>query len=140
MTNLEKHSDQAALIGRILYSLMFLLFGYSKITAYAGIASYLGSLGVPAPSLVTLLAIVIEVGGGLLMLVGYQTRIVSLGLAIYVMVSAFIAHSQLGDPYHFLVFMKNMAIAGGSLAFFAFGGGAYSLDAKPEALKHLRIS
>src|SRR5215469_448872 len=115
MTNLDKHSDQAALIGRILYSLMFLLFGLVKITAYAHSVSHMSSLGLPAPSLVTLLAIVIEVGGGFLMLVGYQTRIVSLGLAIYVLVAALIAHSQLGDTDHFQFFMRNIAIAGGSL-------------------------
>src|SRR5262249_44334299 len=140
MTNIDKYSDHAALVGRILYSLMFLLFGFGKIIGYSGGAAYMSSLGLPAPSLVVLLAIIIEVGGGLLMLVGYQTRIASLGLAIYILVSALIAHSQLGNPDHFLLFMKNIAIAGGSLAFFAFGGGAYSLDAKPEALKHLRLS
>jgi putative oxidoreductase len=140
MINLEKYSDQAALIGRLLYSLMFLLFGFVKITAYTHSVGHMSSLGLPAPSLVVLLAIIIEVGGGLLMLVGYQTRIVSLGLAIYVLVSALIAHSQLGDTNHFQYFMRDIAIVGGSLAFFAFGGGAYSLDAKPEALKRLRMS
>ena len=88
-----------------------------------------------APALFTVLAIIIEIAGGLLVLVGYQTRLVSLGLAIYVLVSAFIGHSQLGDQNQFMHFMKNMAIVGGSLAFVAFGGGAYSLDArKPWAV------
>jgi len=119
---------------------MFLLFGLVKIIGYSNSVGHMSALGLPAPSLVALLAIVIEVGGGLLMLVGYQTRIVSLGLAIYVLVAALIGHWQLGDFIHFQLFMKNIAIAGGSLAFFAFGGGAYSLDAKPEALKHLRMS
>ena len=90
----------------------------------------MGSLGLPAPSLVTVVAIIIEIGAGLLMLVGYQTRLVALGLGIYVLLTAFIAHSQLGDPNSFQHFMKNMAIVGGSLAFVAFGGGAYSLDAR----------
>ena len=67
MTNLEKYSDQAVLIGRLFFSSMFLLFAYSKITAYAGTVSYMSSLGLPAPSLFTLLAIIIELGGGLLM-------------------------------------------------------------------------
>lgn len=139
MTNLEKHSDQAALIGRILFSSMFLLFGYDKIIGYPGTAAYLSSLGLPIPSLVTLLAIIIEVGGGLLMLVGYQTRVVALGLGLYVLVSALIAHSQWGDLNNYHHFMKNVAIAGGSLAFFAFGAGAYSLDArKPETFKQVR--
>ena len=108
---------------------MFLLFVYSKITAYAGTVSYMSSLGLPAPSLFTLLAIIIELGGGLLMLMGYQTRFVALGLAIYVLISAFIGHFQLDDFNQYQHFMKNMAIVGGALAFVAFGGGAYSLDA-----------
>jgi putative oxidoreductase len=139
MTGIEKYGDQAALIGRLLYASMFLLFGYGKITAYSGTVGYMASLGLPAPSLFTVVAIVIEIGGGLLMLVGYQTRLVALGLGIYVLVSAFIGHAQLGDLNQFQHFMKNMAIVGGSLAFVAFGAGAYSLDARrPEVLKQVR--
>jgi len=139
MTNLEKHGDQAVLIGRLMFSLMFILFGYGKVTAYAGTVGYMSSLGLPVPALVTLAAIIIEIGGGLLMLVGFQTRIASLVLALYVLLSALIAHSQWGDLNHFQHFVKNVAIAGGSLAFFAFGAGAYSLDArKPETLKKVR--
>lgn len=105
---------------------MFLLFGHGKITAFAGATSYMGSLGLPAPSLFALIAIIVEIAGGLLMLVGYQTRLVALGLAIYVLGSAFIGHFQLSDFNQFQHFMKN----GGSLAFVAFGTGAYSLDAR----------
>ncbi|WGD54923.1 DoxX family protein [Bradyrhizobium sp. CB1650] len=135
MIDLAKYGDHAALVGRILYASMFLLFGYGKITAFAGTTSYMGSLGLPAPSLFTLLAIIIEIGGGLLMLVGYETRLIALGLAIYVLVSAFIGHFQLSDFNQFQHFMKNMAIVGGSLAFGASGAGAYSFDARrsPQA-------
>ncbi|BAR60288.1 hypothetical protein NK6_7137 [Bradyrhizobium diazoefficiens] len=130
MIDLSKYGDHAALVGRILYASMFLLFGYGKITGFAGTTSYMGSLGLPAPALFTLLAIIIEIGGGLLILVGYETRLVALGLAIYTLVSAFIGHFQLSDFNQFQHFMKNMAIVGGSLAFVAFGAGSYSLDAK----------
>jgi len=66
-------------------------------------------------------------------LIGYQTRIVALGLAVYVLISAFIGHSQWGDLNQFQHFMKNMAIVGVSVAFVAFGAGAYSPDArKPQ--------
>jgi putative oxidoreductase len=133
MTNLEKYSDQTVFIGRLFFSSMFLLFAYGKLTGYAGTVSYISSLGVPAPSLFTLLAIIIELGGGLLMLVGYHTRLVALGLAIYVLISAFIGHFQLGDFNQYQHFMKNMAIVGGALAFVAFGGGAYSLDASKSS-------
>jgi putative oxidoreductase len=141
MTKLEKYSDLAALIGRIFYAAMLLLFGYGKITAFSGTAGYMSSLGLPLPSLVTLIAIIVEIGGGLLMLVGYQTRLVALGLATFVLVAAFIGHFQLGDLNQFQHFMKNIAIVGGSLAFVAFGAGAYSLDAqKSETLKQVRTS
>jgi putative oxidoreductase len=113
MGNLERYSNQAALVGRLFYSSMFLLLGYSKLTDFAGTVGYMGSLGLPAPSLATVIAIVIEIGAGLL-----------------VLIIAFIGHSQLSDPNTFQHFMKNMAIVGGSLAFVAFGGGAYSLDAR----------
>ena len=133
MINLEKYGDHATLIGRLFFASMFLVFGYGKLTGYAGTVGYMGSLGMPVPALFTLLAIIIEIAGGLLMLVGYQTRLVSLGLAMYVLVSAFIGHSQLGDQDQFMHFMKNMAIVGGSLAFVACGAGAYSLDALKPA-------
>jgi putative oxidoreductase len=135
MTNLEKYGDQAVFIGRLFFSSMFVLFAYGKITAYAGTVSYMSSLGLSAPSLFTLLAIIIELGGGLLMLVGYQTRLVALGLAIYVLICAFTGHFQLGDLNQYQHFMKNMAIVGGALAFVAFGGGAYSLDASKSSTK-----
>jgi len=141
MISIEKYSNQAALIGRVLYASMLLLFGYGKITAFSGTVGYMSSLGLPLPSLVTLIAIIVEIGGGLLMLVGYQTRLVALGLAVFVLVAAFIGHFQLGDPNQFQHFMKNIAIVGGSLAFVAFGAGAYSLDAqKSETLKQIRTS
>jgi putative oxidoreductase len=60
MSDIGRYADQAALVGRLFYSVMFLLFGYGKITAYAGTVGYMSSLGLPAPSLVTLLAIIIE--------------------------------------------------------------------------------
>jgi putative oxidoreductase len=130
MTNLEKYSDHAALIGRVLYAAMFLVFGYGKITAFSGTVGWMDSLGLPAPSLVTLVAIIVEIGGGLLMLVGYHTRLVALLLGIYILASGFIGHSQLSDPNQLQHFMKNIALVGGSLAFVAFGAGGYSVDAK----------
>ena len=130
MIDLEKHSDHAAFVGRILYALMFLIFGYGKVTAYGGTVGYMASLGLPAPSLFTLLAIVIEIGGGLLMLVGYQTRLVALALGVFTLTTALIGHSHLGDPNQFQHFWKNIALVGGSLAFVACGAGAYSLDGR----------
>ena len=83
-------------------------------------------LGLPVPDVLAPAIAVLEIGGGLLVLVGYQTRLVALGLAIYVLASAFIGHSQLSDPNQFMHFMKNRAIVSGSLAFVASGAGAYT--------------
>jgi putative oxidoreductase len=130
MMNLEKHSDLATLVGRLFMSSLFVLYGYFKLTGYAGTVAYMGKQGLPAQSLFAILAIVIELGGGILILIGYQTRLVALGLAIYVLVAALIAHSHLSDGGQLVHFMKNMAIVGGCLAFVASGGGAYSMDGR----------
>lgn len=128
MNRLEKYRDLELLVGRLFFSSMFLIFAYGKTTDYPGTVAYMSSLHLPEPALFTLLAIVIEAGGGLLMLIGVQARMVALGLAVYVLVTGFIGHSQLTDPDQFMHFMKNMAIVGGSLAFVASGSGAYSLE------------
>lgn len=128
--NLEKHADHAALVGRLFYSSLYILYGYFKLTGFAGTTAYMAKQGLPAPAVFAALAVVIELGGGLLMLIGYQTRLVALGLAIYVLVAAFIAHAHFGDGNQMSHFFKNMAIVGGSLAFVAFGAGRYSLDGR----------
>ncbi len=128
MINLEKHADLAALIGRLFYSSLFILYGYFKLVGFSGTVSYMAGQGLPLATLFAILAVVIELGGGLLILVGFQTRLVALGLAIYTLVAALIAHTHFGDPAQLVHFMKNMAIVGGSLAFVACGAGAYSLD------------
>ncbi len=128
MAKLESQSDLALLIGRLFYSSLFLLYGYFKVIAFSGTATYMAAKGLPAPSLFAVLAIVFELGGGILMLVGYQTRLVALALAIYTLVAALIAHTNFADANQLTHFMKNMAIVGGSLAFFVSGAGAYSLD------------
>jgi len=77
---INKYSDYAALIGRLFLASMFLLFGFGKPTGYFDTVSYMGSLGLPAPALFTCLPPAIETAGGLLILVGYQIQLVSLGL------------------------------------------------------------
>jgi len=128
--NLEKHADHAALVGRLFYSSLFILYGYFKLTGYAGTTAYMAKQGLPAPAVFAALAVIFELGGGVLMLIGYQTRLVALALAVYVLVAAFIAHFNFVDGNQMSHFFKNMAIVGGSLAFVASGAGRYSLDAR----------
>jgi putative oxidoreductase len=128
MLQLEKHSDIATLVSRLFMSSLFILYGYFKLTGYAGTVAYMTKLGLPG--FFAALAVIIELGGGLLILFGYQTRLVALGCAIYVLVAALIAHNNFADGGQLTHFMKNMAIVGGFLALMVSGAGPYSLDGR----------
>ena len=124
--NLEQHNDTTALVARLFMSSLFVLYGYFKLTGFAGTVAYMGRQGLPAPTVFAALAVIIELGGGLLILFGYQTRLVALGCAIYVL----IAHRNFDDGNQLSHFMKNMAIVGGFLAIMALGPGPYSVDGR----------
>ena len=128
LPKLESYDDVTLLVARLFYSSLFILFGYFKVAAYAATVSSMAGRGLVPPDLFAVISIVFELGGGLLMLVGYQTRCVALALAIYTLIAALIAHTHWGDANQLTHFFKNMAIVGGSLAFVASGAGAYSLD------------
>jgi putative oxidoreductase len=113
-----------------VYVVTFVLYGYFKLTGFAGTVVYMGRQGLPAPTVFAALAVIIELGGGLLILFGYQTRLVALGCAIYVLIAALIAHRNFGDGNQLSHFMKNMAIVGGFLAIMALGPGPYSVDGR----------
>ncbi|HEU4661138.1 MAG TPA: DoxX family protein [Pseudolabrys sp.] len=127
---LENQNDTVAFLSRLFMSSLFILYGYFKLTGYAGTVAYMTKLGLP--SFFAALAVIIELGGGILILLGYQTRLVSYGLAIYVIIASFIAHRHFADPGQLSNFMKNMAIVGGFLAMAASGGGALSLDGRKQ--------
>lgn len=120
----------AILVGRILLSIMFILAGYSKLTAIAGTAGWFGSLGIPAPTLVAIAAGIVELVGGLAILVGFKTRIAALVLAAFTIAATLIAHTNLADQMQQLLFMKNLAVTGGFLILAAVGAGALSVDAR----------
>jgi putative oxidoreductase len=130
MLKLEQHNDLTTLLARIFMSSLFILYGWFKITAFAGTTGYMAGKGLPLPPLAAAIAVAIELGGGLLILLGYQTRLVALICAIYVVIAALIAHRNFGDGAQLNHFMKNMAITGGFLALMVSGAGAYSLDAR----------
>jgi putative oxidoreductase len=132
MTKLENQSDLTALIGRLFMSALFVIYGYKKLTGFAGTEAYMAKFSAlaSAPVVFAALAVIFELGGGLLILVGYKTRIVALALAIYVIIASLIAHTNFIDANQMSHFMKNMAIVGGFLALMASGAGAYSLDGR----------
>ena len=119
--------NTAALFGRILLALIFITAGYSKIGGYDGTSAYMASHGVPG--ILLPLVILTELGGGLSILVGFQTRIVAIALIGFTLLSGALFHFVPADQGQMINFMKNLAIAGGFLALFANGAGAYSVDA-----------
>jgi len=120
--------NAAELIGRILLATIFLISGLGKISAYAGTAGYMASMGVPGALLP--LVIATEVLGGLAIVLGYRTRITAFLLAGFTMLAALIFHHNLGDQIQMIMFLKNVAITGAFLLLVVHGAGVWSLDRK----------
>lgn len=134
-----KHlQDLAAPIGRILLALMFVLAGLNKISGYSGMQGYMDSMGVPGALLP--LVIVLEVVGGLILMLGWHTRVTAFLLAGFTLLATLIFHSNLGDQTQFLFFMKNLSIAGGLLLVVSHGAGPYSVDNRQSTLRDAAAS
>ena len=135
MTTITNDSAQSAvpLIGRILLAVIFILSGVSKLANPAGTQGYIASVGLPLPLLAYIVAVVVEIGGGALLLVGYRTRLAALAMAVFTVAAAVFFHHAFGDQNQFIHFMKNIAITGGLLQVFAFGAGAFSVDNRRAA-------
>jgi len=120
------------LLGRILLGAPFLMSGLGKLGAYAATVGYITAMGMPLPPLSYIVAVVIEVGGGLLLLSGYRVRFASLVLAVFSAVAAVFFHRNFADQNQMIHFLKNVMMAGGLLQITYFGAGAFSLDARSE--------
>lgn len=127
-----------SLLGRVLIAVLFLPAGFGKLTGFAGTVGYISSVGLPLPTLAAVLAIVVEIGGGLAVLTGFGTRIAALALALFTLTASFFFHNYWGAPadqqfMQQLLFFKNIAVAGGLFTLAAWGAGAWSLDARHSA-------
>lgn len=120
----------AILVGRILLSIMFILAGFTKLTAISGTAGWFASIGLPVPTVTAVVVGLVELIGGLAILVGYQTRIAAIVLAVFTVAATLIAHLDFADQTQQLFFMKNLSITGGFLILAAVGAGALSVDAR----------
>ncbi|MBI3371642.1 MAG: DoxX family protein [Betaproteobacteria bacterium] len=122
-------------LGRVLLAVIFLIRGLSKLAAAAATIGYIASAGLPLPLLGYAVALVVEIGGGLLMLAGFQARITAWVLAVFTLVAAVIFHHDFADQNQMIHFLKNLAIAGGFLQVAAFGAGNFSIDARRAPAK-----
>jgi putative oxidoreductase len=129
-TNIQ---NTAALVGRILLAAIFPTSGLSKITGFDGTVGYIASKHLPLPQVGAIIAILCELGGGILVLVGFKARWAGLVLAIFTLAAGILFHDYwnadaAAKQMQQINFWKNVAIAGGFLMLFAFGPGRYSVD------------
>jgi len=131
----ENKQAPLSLLARLLLASLFVIAGIGKVFGFEGTVGYISSVGLPLPTLGAVIAILVELGGGLLLAIGFQSRLVALVMAIFTLVTAFIFHNYWAMPadkvmVNQIMFLKNLSIAGGLLMVSAFGAGALSLDAK----------
>lgn len=115
-------------VGRVLIAIMFIMSGLQKMGSIEGTAGYIASVGLPG--FLVYPTILLEVVGGLAVLIGYQTRIAALLLAGFTVLAGLLFHFQPDNQMQMISFMKNLSIAGGFLFLVAYGAGRLSVDAR----------
>lgn len=131
----DKCKDEVILAARILLVILFLVFGWSKLTDYHGTVAYMQMTGAPAPGLSALVAIGVEVFVSLAVLLGILTRPLAVVMALYTIATALIGHHYwtLAGAERFeaeINFFKNVSIAGGFLLLYVTGAGRFSVDSR----------
>lgn len=127
--------DTLALIGRLMVAFLFIPAGIGKLMGFGGTVGYITSAGLPLPEVAAAVAIVVELGLGIALLLGFKTRWTAIVMAIFTVVTALFFHKYWSAPEAMKMmqqinFNKNIAIAGGLLALAAFGPGRFSIDKK----------
>ena len=117
-------------IGRLLIGGIFAMSGLTKASAYAATTAIITAAGLPFAPIGWVIALVVEVGLGLLLVAGYRVRPVAAILAIWCLVTAVVFHRDFANQNMMINFLKNIMLAGGLLQIVHFGAGALSLDAR----------
>jgi putative oxidoreductase len=125
--------DWAALVGRILLAAIFIISGFGKIGGFEDTVGYLASKGLPMPQVLAALTILVELGGGILLVLGWKARWAALAIAVFTLLAAFLFHNYwtYAEPERmdqYVNFWKNVSIVGGMLVVVAFGPGRYGVD------------
>jgi putative oxidoreductase len=115
-------------LGRLFIGLPFAISGFGKLASYGSTTAMIGAAGLPVAPVAYAVAVVVELGGGLLLVVGYQVRLVATALALFSVAAAVSFHGNFADQNQMIHFLKNVMMAGGLLQITAFGAGAFSLD------------
>jgi putative oxidoreductase len=117
------------LMGRILLSAIFLMSGLGKLTNFTGTQQYMANYGMPMTKFFLICAIILEIGGGLSILLGYRAKWGALALVIFLIPATLIFHTRFSDQIQMIMFMKNLAIMGGLVLIASQGAGPLSIDA-----------
>lgn len=130
---MKRSSDFLALVGRIALAAIFVWSGSGKITDFGSTAGYIASKGLPVPAVLTAITIFVELGLGLVIVIGWKTRIAALLIALWLIPTTYLFHNFWSSPVSAAMmqqinFMKNVSIFGGMLLLIAFGPGRYSVD------------
>ena len=118
------------LLGRVLIGLPFLMSGLGKLAAFGPTTAYISSVGLPLAPLGWAIAVALEVGGGVLLILGFRVREVAACLAVFTLAAGDFFHNNFADQNQMIHFLKNLVIIGGLLQIAHFGAGRYSLDAR----------
>lgn len=126
-------ANTLALVGRILLAWLFIDSGYAKIGGFQGTVGYIASKGLPGAQALAAAALVVELGGAALLVIGWKARWAALALAVFTAVATFFFHNFWAMPeaqqaIQKLMFLKNLAIIGGLLFVVAYGAGRFSVD------------
>ncbi len=124
------NASVAILAGRVLLSILFILAGFSKLTAIAGTAQWFASIGLPMPTVTAVVSGLIELLGGLAILVGFKTRIAAIVLAVFTLAATAVAHLDFSQAGNALMLQKNLGLTGGFLLLAVLGAGSLSIDGR----------
>ena len=130
---MEQSNRYLPLLGRVMIGAPFLLSGLGKLMAHDATVAYIGSVGLPLPQLAWIIALLVEIGGGALLMSGYRARPVALVMAVFALATALSFHRNFADQNQMIHFLKNVMLAGGLLQIVYFGAGPLSVDASRKA-------
>lgn len=117
-----------ALVGRVFIAAIFIILGFAKISSFAVMSDFAAGNGVPFPDLAIVVAIIVELGGGLMIALGWKTRLAALATFLFLIPVTYYFHTNFADPMQMTMFLKNLSIMGAMLMIAAYGPGQYSLD------------
>ena len=121
------------LVGRVLLALIFIIAGFGKITGFEGTVGYMQAYNMPMTQVLAVIAIIIELGGGIMIALGWKARLAAAAIFIFVLIASFVFHAFWAVPadqaqLQNIMFMKNLAIMGGMLYIIVYGSGPLSVD------------